>query len=279
MLIHEKPSPSGGIGPRSRFYHTHLDATLHALGSIYLHTRQTKNIFKYKVSALRLWNITAQRVQSDIAGLSKKPKHLSAILRIDGNAKANALERLIDETAELAAWSACAEIDTISVYEKTGLLKDHMHRVYEAVTRRPGAYFLDERCPSLSVVAPHKDEYTSALTDEKRSNRLQLYLISEQDGREPILDLAKSLAEKSQRGEMTPDDITLNLIHGQLSHHVMPEPDLLVLFGPNIELARYPPWQSRLMEIYYLQDNMSFEYRVFAKALRAFAGAEKRNGK
>lgn len=55
-------------------------------------------------------------------GLPRKPTHLSAILRaeIDKRAKAD-LDRLIDETAELATWTACAEIPMLSIYEKTGM--------------------------------------------------------------------------------------------------------------------------------------------------------------
>jgi dehydrodolichyl diphosphate syntase complex subunit NUS1 len=34
-----------------------------------------------------------------------------------------ALQRLMDEVAELVAWSACARIPTLSVYEKNGLYR------------------------------------------------------------------------------------------------------------------------------------------------------------
>lgn len=56
-------------------------------------------------------------------GLTKKPKHLSAILKTEGNHRAkNDLDRLIEETAELATWCACAEIPMLSIYEKSGEL-------------------------------------------------------------------------------------------------------------------------------------------------------------
>lgn len=56
-------------------------------------------------------------------GLNKRPKHLSAILKTEGKHRAkNDLDRLIDETAELATWCACAEIPMLSIYEKSGEL-------------------------------------------------------------------------------------------------------------------------------------------------------------
>lgn len=54
--------------------------------------------------------------------LKRKPEHLSVILKVDETRRAKgSLERLIDEVAEIATWSACAEIPMLSVYEKTGM--------------------------------------------------------------------------------------------------------------------------------------------------------------
>lgn len=54
-------------------------------------------------------------------GLGRRPGHLSAILKAEENQRPKAdLDRLIEETAELAAWCASAEIPMLSIYEKTG---------------------------------------------------------------------------------------------------------------------------------------------------------------
>ena len=64
---------------------------------------------------------TSESIQKDIKGLSRLPEHLSVIVSL--RKEDYALQRLMDEVAELAAWSACARIPTLSVYEKNGLYR------------------------------------------------------------------------------------------------------------------------------------------------------------
>lgn len=59
----------------------------------------------------------------------------------------------------------------------------------------------------------------------------------------------------------------------------MAEPDLLILFGPYIQLQGYPPWQIRLTEIYNAQDNNGVGYQVFLRALHNFAKAQMKFGR
>lgn len=152
-----------------------------------------------------------------------------------------------------------------------------MPRVYEAVLHKFTFYF-GEQHPGVSVTSPHKDGL-SAPSSGNHPGHLKLHLISSQDGRDSVVDLTRTLADMSQRGKLSPRDISIDLIDAELSEGIMPEPDLLIVFTPYINLAGYPPWQIRLTEIFCLQDNESFGYQVFLKALRKFAGAQMRRGK
>lgn len=80
------------------------------------------NVVSYQISSVLYYHHgTPQYIQKDVLGLSKKPKHLSVILRAEQNQRPKAdLDRLIDEAAEIATWCACAGIPMLSVYEKTG---------------------------------------------------------------------------------------------------------------------------------------------------------------
>lgn len=159
-----------------------------------------------------------------------------------------------------------------------GILKKHIPRLHEAVLQKFNFYFAGQH-PTLSVTSPHKDEYSSPTLNGGHSGHLKLHLISAQDGRESIVDLTRTLADMSQRDKISPRDISLELVDAELSEGIMPEPDLLILFSPYVELSGYPPWQIRLTEIFCLQDNESFGYQVFLKALRKFANAQMRHGK
>lgn len=68
---------------------------------------------------------TPELIRKDVKGLKRLPEHLSVILLL--RKEDDALAALMDEVAELAAWSACAGIPTLSVYEKTGMSSARLH--------------------------------------------------------------------------------------------------------------------------------------------------------
>ncbi|KAG5938631.1 hypothetical protein E4U53_007966 [Claviceps sorghi] len=254
---------------------------LHGLFSLYIRIRQAFHIVSYQISSVLYYHHgTPEYIRRDVLRLGRRPGHLSAILKAEENQRPKAdLDRLIEETAELAAWCASAEIPMLSVYESTGILKKHMPRVYEAVIQKFTFYFAGQH-PSLSLTSPHKDAFSSpVLASGHKHGHLKLHLISAQDGRESIVDLTRTLAEMSQRGKISPRDISMELVDAELSEGIMPEPDLLILFSPHVELSGYPPWQIRLTEIFCLQDNQEFGYQVFLKALQKFARAQMRRGR
>ena len=108
---------------------------------------------------------------------------------------------------------------------------------------------------------------------------LSILLLSSEDGRDSLVDLTKTLAEMSQRSKISSSDISIDLVDAEVSESVMGEPDLLVLFGPTVELSGYPPWQLRLTEIFHVQDNNGVGYQVFLRALYNYANAQMRFGR
>lgn len=170
-----------------------------------------------------------------------------------------------------------------------GILKKYLPDIHQHVLQRFVAYF-GRNHPALTVTAPHLDSHeTPGMTNgvnghdhhEQRPYlpHLQLIFISSEDGRDSLVDLTKTLADMSQRGKLSPHDIQPDLIQTELVEGIFPEPDLLIVFSPSIQLAGYPPWHLRLTEIFCLQDNEGVGYQVFVSALRNFAKAEFRKGK
>lgn len=83
----------------------------------------------------------------------------------------------------------------------------------------------------------------------------------------------------AQRKKILPNDISQDLVDVEINESVMGEPDLLILFGPHVELQGYPPWQVRLSEIYHVPDNNGVGYQVFLRALHNYAKAQMRFGR
>ena len=199
-------------------------------------------------------------------------------LRVDED---GAFETLMDEVGELAAWCTSAGIPLLSVYEKSGVLKNYMPALKELLEQKLGSYFGPKpTCPSLRVFAPNHtgtsrspspnpgvQAETDALAQKTDRPHLNLLLLSASDGRDTLVDLTRTLTEMSQSRKLAPKDITAELIDAEISATTsLPsssnasatptaEPDLLIVFGPSVKLQGYPPWQVRLTEIFCVGDS------------------------
>jgi hypothetical protein len=93
-----------------------------ALFSVYIRARRAYHAVAYAANAtLYHHHRSPEYIARDAAGLSKRPRHLSVVLTLGDETRLGPeLERLVDEAAELAAWSASAGIPVLSVYERTG---------------------------------------------------------------------------------------------------------------------------------------------------------------
>jgi dehydrodolichyl diphosphate syntase complex subunit NUS1 len=154
-----------------------------------------------------------------------------------------------------------------------------MPQIRKIVAQKYTSYF-GRYHPGLSITTPHAEEPIEFPPDHEFAGQsLTILLISYQDGRESMVDLTKTLAEMSQKAKLSTGDINIELINAELSELIMQEPDLVILFGPHVELSGYPPWHIRISEIFCLQDNHGVGYQVFLRALRKYAEAQMRLGK
>jgi dehydrodolichyl diphosphate syntase complex subunit NUS1 len=233
---------------------------------------------------------TPDLIRKDVRNLSRVPGHLSVILQVNSENDIGAgLEQLVHEVSEIAAWSASAGIPALSIYERTGILKSYIPQTHHTITRTLQAYFGNtpySNCPSVSVRAPNLPTYSPPTTPPSDENgdsnpeHITVLLLSEDDGRNTLVDLTKTLSEMAQRNKISPGDISAELIDAEITESVMGEPDLLLLFAPRIVLDGYPPWQVRLTEIYHVPDNTEgVGYQVFLRALHSYAKAQMRFGR
>lgn len=167
---------------------------------------------------------------------------------------------------------------------KAGILKAYLPTTHRTVSSKLHAYF-GRQIPSLQIRAPNIPSYLNSSSSEaldqmaSSSGHLSILLLSIEDGRSTLVDLTKTLAEMSQRKKLSPSDISQELIDAEITESVMSEPDLLVLFGPDVGLQGYPPWQVRLTEIFHVQDNNGVGYQVFLRALYSYANASMKFGR
>lgn len=295
-----------------RHWHLLVFTIVHAIFSLYIRIRQAYHQLGNKISSVyRHHHRAPDLIYNDVKDLRRLPKHLSVILTLDEDARGGTgLAKLIEEASDIAAWCASARIPQLSIYEKTGtwiptwgaiptpnlgkkrlmifshvgILKGYLPRVHRSMTQKLAAYF-GPNTPGIGIRAPHCPSIETAPTlaasriENDGLKHLSVMILSAEDGRDSIVDLTKTLADMSQRGKISTSDITIELVDAELSESVMGEPDLLLLFGPRVELVGYPPWQVRLTEISHVQDNEGVNYQVFYRGLLKYAGAQMRWGR
>ncbi|KAJ9636096.1 uncharacterized protein PV06_01234 [Exophiala oligosperma] len=257
---------------------------------MYVRLRQIYHATLDRALAIRHYHHrTPEYIQRDVKNLDRLPRHLSVILKYKSE-EDGGLEALVDEVAELSAWSASAGIPLLSIYEKSGILKTYMASVQEVVSQKLTSYYGPAPAsPTLRVFAPNhpsmspspvpspripaRSSAEEATHGSQRSRQhLDLLLLSATDGRDTLVDLTRTLAEMAQSHKISPKDITSNLINTEISattaitdysgHSTKPrkeadagEPDLVIVFGPYVKLDGYPPWQIRLSEIFCVGDS------------------------
>jgi dehydrodolichyl diphosphate syntase complex subunit NUS1 len=249
-------------------------ALVHFLYSTWARLRRGARRALHRATAITLHHHrTPELIRADARALAKRPRHVSVVLRLDPREdRRAALRRLLRDVGELAAWSAAAGVRTLTVYERTGILKQSVPVAYSAVNATLGHYFGAGKRPVLKVRVPHTLDFSPPTTpppepvvdhpdgddddldfdddDETRPPPvINVLLISEVDGRTTMVDLTKILTEMAQKRKLKPADINADLIDMELRDSVMAEPELLILFGPRVVLDGYPPWQIRLTEI------------------------------
>ncbi|ORY66382.1 Met-10+ like-protein-domain-containing protein [Pseudomassariella vexata] len=244
-------------------------AFIHALFSVYIRIRIAYHAIIHRIwSILRYHHRDPQYIKKDVEKLSRKPNHVSVILTLEnGGKRGDAIEKLINEVADVAAWCKSAGIPLLSVYEKRGALKNHMPYVHRIVNRKLQEWFGKFQAPVFHLhcrgeesIHPHNYNVIAGRAGAEKEH-FQILLLSAEDGRESMVDLTKVFAVMAQRSKLSAADITADVIDNELTEAVMAEPDLLVSFSPFVDLQGYPPWQIRLTEIYCKPDNQGVGYQ------------------
>lgn len=246
-----------------------------------------KNIeFIYHKAYLRFLSLTynpnksPQVIRDDVNVLGKIPKRISCIISMRSEDDENGgVDGVIADIAELAAWCTSAGIPSLTIYEETGVVKNHLDQLQRSVAKNLRGYF-GLSIPSYNILIPHTNVKVSGGDSSDGSDKdLDIALLSRVDGKPTIVELTKTMSELTANNELSVKDISVKLIDEELCELVGPEPDLLICFDPVLDLHDYPPWHIRLSELYWEADNDSVTYAVFIRALRRFSNCKVNVGK
>lgn len=220
-------------------------------------------------------------IREDVNKLTKVPKKLACILTLkDVGDENGGVDGLVADVLELAAWLILAGISHLTVYEYTGAINTRLDLslLMRHMDKTLANYFGTDHKPLYLIHVPHAN-ITTGLELSTGDKDLHIHLLLRSDGKPTIVELTKTMSELAQNNELSVQDILVDLINEELIELVGPEPDLLISFGPTLDLQDYPPWHLRLSEIYWEPDNSHMSYAVFLRALRKFSDCKMNLGK
>jgi len=118
---------------------------------------------------------------------------------------------------------------------------------------------------------------TIRLSAENTGTRLCLAI--NYGGRAEIVRAAQQIAEAVQRGELSPADVTEDLLSDHLYTAGMPEPDLLVRTAGEMRISNFLLWQISYAEI-WVTDRCwpEFTLQRLHEAIRDFAARDRKYG-
>jgi undecaprenyl diphosphate synthase len=118
---------------------------------------------------------------------------------------------------------------------------------------------------------------TRELTRPGKNLRLTLAL--NYGARAEIVDAARTLADRAQKGELAPAQINESELTSNLYTAGLPDPDLLIRSGGEKRLSNFLLWQNSYAELYFTDVLWpEFNEDTFREALEEFALRERRFG-
>lgn len=245
------------------------------------------NLFKRKATSLK-----------DTA-LSTPPEHVAIIM--DGNgrwAKKHLLPRAAGHKSgaetlkKIARFANKCGVKYLTVYafstenwkraesEVTALMNLLLYYLKNAEKELAGD---EAKICIIGDRTPFSDEIKAEMERVERvtkdNNQLVLSIALNYGSRDEIRRGVKKIAERAANGEISPDDVTEELISSSLDTSFLPDPDLVIRTSGELRLSNYLMWQSAYSELYFTDVLWpDFDENEFLKALEAFSLRKRRFG-
>ena len=125
-----------------------------------------------------------------------------------------------------------------------------------------------------------QERLSTCVEHTSRNTGMSLVLALSYSARWEITEAARQITIKVQNGELTPEEISSELISAHLTTSFMPDPDLLIRTGGEVRLSNYLLWQCAYSELYFCETFWpDFREDELKKAICDYQKRERRFGK
>ena len=124
-----------------------------------------------------------------------------------------------------------------------------------------------------------RQELASAIEQTSHNDSIHLILALNYSARWEMTQAVKTISEKTQRGEIKPEDVSDQLISAHLSTAAFPDPELLIRTSGEYRLSNFLLWQIAYTELHFTQVLWpDFREEDLYKAVLDYQSRERRFG-
>lgn len=209
------------------------------------------------------------RSVADGGSLEKLPLHLGLLIVEE--------QPSYTDIANLVVWCMAVGISYVSVYDNHGVFRKNNSLLLEEIVRQ-----------KQGQLGPDSSKYNVELLSNGNGKHHHQVLscqpvvkvLSPEDGKQSIVQAAQQLCRAVEQKERTFSDINVPMLDALLRESKnIPDPELVVKFGPVDSTLGFLPWHIRLTEFISLPSHINVSYDDLYGALQRYASCEQRQGK
>lgn len=139
--------------------------------------------------------------------------------------------------------------------------------------------FLGDFSEKSKVSRSMKKIIQQAEANTAENTKLHVNICFNYGGQQELLNAARELCVKVEKGELVADDITADMFESALYTAGQPHPDLMIRTSGEQRLSNFLPWQLSYAEFYFTDVLWpDFDANALDDALDKFAGRDRRFG-
>ncbi|XP_064412284.1 dehydrodolichyl diphosphate synthase complex subunit nus1 isoform X3 [Latimeria chalumnae] len=220
-------------------------------------------------SSSRRRRVLLLRWKQEGRALEKLPVHVGLLVAEE--------EPSYTDIANLVLWCMALGISYVSVYDHQGIFKRNNSRLMEEILKQQQEN-LSHDCSKYSVEYVNHSNGTTE--QQVLSCQARVNMLSPGDGKENIVKAAQRFCQSVAQQQRNSTDLDVNLMDSLVKETKnLPDPDLVLKFGPVDSLLGFLPWHIRLTEIISMPSHIDVTYEDFFSALQNYAACEQRLGK
>lgn len=205
---------------------------------------------------------------SDGRSLEKLPVHIGLLVAEE--------EPSYTDIANLVVWCMAVGISYVSVYDNHGIFRKNNSRLLEEIVRQQQDLMgVDGSKYNVEFLSNGSDKHQHHVV----SCRPTVKVLSPEDGKQSIVQAAQQLCRSVENKERSSKDISVSMLDILLRESKnIPDPELVVKFGPVDSTLGFLPWHIRLTEFISLPSHRNVSYEDLLGVLQRYGACQQRLG-